>query len=46
MGEAVDESLQYLTQSDIAAIVAYVRSVSAIATSDLPEPKANPAPAS
>jgi mono/diheme cytochrome c family protein len=46
MGEAVDNSLQYLTQSDIAAVAAYVRSVSAIATSDLPEPKATPAPAS
>jgi mono/diheme cytochrome c family protein len=46
MGEAVDDSLQYLTQSDIAAIVTYVRSVSAVATSELPEPKANPAPSS
>jgi mono/diheme cytochrome c family protein len=46
MGEAVDNSLQYLTQSDIAAIVTYVRSVSGIAASDLPEPKASPAPAS
>ena len=46
MGEAVDNSLQYLTQGDITAIVAYVRSVSGIATSDLPEPKASPAPAS
>ena len=35
-----------MTQSDIAAIVTYVRSVSAIATSDLPAPKASPAPAS
>jgi mono/diheme cytochrome c family protein len=46
MGEAVDNSLQYLTQSDITAMVAYLRSVSAIATSDLPEPKAAAAPAS
>jgi mono/diheme cytochrome c family protein len=46
MGEAVDNSLQYLTQSDITAMVAYLRSVSAIATSDLPEPKAVAAPAS
>jgi mono/diheme cytochrome c family protein len=46
MGEAVDHSLRYLTQSDITAMVTYVRSVSAIATSDLPEPKASPAPAS
>jgi mono/diheme cytochrome c family protein len=46
MGEAVDNSLQYLAPGDIMAIVTYVRSVSAVATSDLPEPKANPAPAS
>jgi mono/diheme cytochrome c family protein len=46
MGEAVDHSLRYLTQSDITAMVTYVRSVSGIATSDLPEPKSNPAPAS
>jgi len=45
MGDAVDHSLQYLAQSDIAALVAYVRSVSAFATADLPEPKASPAPA-
>jgi mono/diheme cytochrome c family protein len=46
MGEAVDHSLRYLTQGDITAIVTYVRSISGIATSDLPEPKASPAPAS
>ena len=46
MGEAVDNSLRYLTQSDIAAMVTYLRSVSGIATSDLPEPKASPAPSS
>jgi mono/diheme cytochrome c family protein len=46
MGEAVDNSLQYLTQGDITAIVSYVRSVSGIATPDLPEPKAVPAPVS
>ena len=46
MGEAVDNSLQYLTQSDITAMVTYLRSVSPIATSDLPEPKSGPAPAS
>jgi mono/diheme cytochrome c family protein len=46
MGEAVDNSLRYLTQSDIAAMVTYLRSVSGIATSDLPEPKASPAPPS
>jgi mono/diheme cytochrome c family protein len=46
MGEAVDNSLRYLTQGDITAMVTYLRSVSGIATSDLPEPKAAPAPAS
>jgi mono/diheme cytochrome c family protein len=46
MGEAVDNSLRYLTQSDITAMVAYLRSVSGIATSDLPEPKAVAASAS
>jgi len=46
MGEAVDNSLRYLTQGDISAIVSYVRSVTGIAASDLPEPKASPAPAS
>jgi mono/diheme cytochrome c family protein len=46
MGEAVDNSLQYLTQGDITAMVTYLRSVSPMATSDLPEPKAGPAPAS
>jgi len=46
MGEAVDHSLRYLTQSDITAMVAYLRSVPGISTSDLPEPKASPAPSS
>jgi mono/diheme cytochrome c family protein len=46
MGEAVDNSLQYLTQGDIMAMVTYLRSVSGIATSDLPEPKSSPAPSS
>jgi mono/diheme cytochrome c family protein len=45
MGEAVDHSLRYLTQSDVTAMVTYLRSVSGIATTDLPEPKSNPAPA-
>jgi len=46
MGEAVDNSLRYLTQGDITAMVTYLRSVSSISTSDLPEPKAVPAPTS
>jgi mono/diheme cytochrome c family protein len=46
MGEAVDNSLQYLTQGDISAIVTYVRSVSGIATADLEQTRTNPAPSS
>ncbi|HWX28362.1 MAG TPA: cytochrome c [Steroidobacteraceae bacterium] len=46
MAEAVDNSLHYLTQGDIAAMVAYLRSVPAVATADLPEPKTVPASAS
>ena len=44
MAEAVDKSLSKLTQSDIAAIVVYLRSVPAISTPDLTAPKATPAP--
>jgi mono/diheme cytochrome c family protein len=36
MGEAVDESYKYLKPSDIAAMVVYLRSVSAVAAVDLP----------
>jgi mono/diheme cytochrome c family protein len=46
MGDAVDHSLRYLSPSDITAMVTYVRTVSGIATPDLPEPKASPAPSS
>src|SRR3984893_13158397 len=42
MGEAVDESLSRLQPSDIAAMVAYLRSVPGVATSDLPEPRSTP----
>jgi mono/diheme cytochrome c family protein len=45
MGEAVDESLSYLKASDIAAIVAYLRTVPGISSADLPEPKQSAAPA-
>jgi mono/diheme cytochrome c family protein len=45
MGEAVDESLSHLKPSDIAAMVAYLRTVPATATSDLPKPKTAPASA-
>jgi mono/diheme cytochrome c family protein len=40
----VDESLSYLKASDLAAIVTYLRTVPAVATSDLPEPKQSTAP--
>ncbi|HEX7761364.1 MAG TPA: c-type cytochrome [Caulobacteraceae bacterium] len=46
MGEAVDLSLSHLTASDIKALVAYVRSVPAVATPDQPAPVTHPAPAS
>jgi mono/diheme cytochrome c family protein len=46
MGEAVDASLSHLKPTDIAALVTYLRSVADVATSDLPEPRTNPASAS
>jgi mono/diheme cytochrome c family protein len=46
MGEAVDASLVHLTQGDITAMVMYLRSVPAIASSDLPQPATNLAPSS
>ncbi|PKU25222.1 alcohol dehydrogenase [Telmatospirillum siberiense] len=45
MAEAVDLSLAHLSATDHAAIVAYLRSVPAIPSPDLPAPKAEPAPA-
>jgi mono/diheme cytochrome c family protein len=39
----VDESLKYLKAGDISAMVTYLRSVPALTTSDLPEPKLTPA---
>jgi mono/diheme cytochrome c family protein len=45
MGEAVDLSLSHLTPSDIAALVAYLRSIPPIATPDQPAPLLQPAPA-
>jgi len=45
MAEAVDLSLKTLTTVDMAAIVTYLQSVPAVATPDLPAPKATPAPA-
>ena len=44
MAEAVDKSLSKLTQSDIAAMIVYLRSVPAISAPDLAAPKTTPAP--
>ena len=46
MGEAVDASLRYLTPPDVAAIVAYLRSVPAVGTKNLPRVNARIAPSS
>jgi mono/diheme cytochrome c family protein len=46
MGEAIDESLSQLAPEDIRAVVAYLRTVPAIASSALPATLAPPAPAS
>jgi len=46
MGEAVDHSLSRMTPEDIRAIVAYLRSVPAVASPDLPATPAPAAPAS
>jgi mono/diheme cytochrome c family protein len=44
MGEAVDQSFSRMSQSDIAALIVYLRSVPAIAARDLPATIAPPAP--
>jgi mono/diheme cytochrome c family protein len=46
MGEAVDESFSQLAPQDIRALVAYLRTVPAVASTDLPATLAPPAPAS
>jgi mono/diheme cytochrome c family protein len=46
MGEAVDRSFSKLVPEDIRTVVAYLRSVPAIAATDLPATLAPPAPAS
>ncbi len=46
MGEAVDHSFSQLAPDDIRAVVAYLRSVPPIASTDLPATLAPPAPAS
>jgi mono/diheme cytochrome c family protein len=46
MGEAVDHSFSQLTPEDIRAVVAYLRTVPAIVSPDLPATLAAPAPAS
>ncbi len=45
MAQAVELSFQRLTQSDIRAIVTYLRSVPAVASPDLPASRSEPAPA-
>jgi mono/diheme cytochrome c family protein len=45
MGEAVDQSFGQLAPEDIRAVVAYLRSIPAITSSDLPAMLAPPAPA-
>src|ERR1700687_1056467 len=46
MGEAVDHSLSQLAPEDVRAVVAYLRTVPATASTDLPATLAPPAPAS
>jgi mono/diheme cytochrome c family protein len=46
MGEAVDQSFSQLAPEDIRAVVAYLRSIPAITSTDLPATLAPPAPAS
>ncbi len=46
MGEAVDHSLSFLTQPDIRAMVAYLRTVPPTPSTDLPATPAPPAPPS
>jgi mono/diheme cytochrome c family protein len=46
MGEVVDQSLSHMTESDIRAVVAYLRSIPAVASVDLPATIAPPAPSS
>ena len=46
MGEAVDNSLNALASSDIRALVTYLRTIPPIASPDLPDRLAPPAPAS
>jgi len=46
MGEAVDQSFSDMTAADVRALVAYLRSIPAVASPDLPATLAPPAPAS
>jgi mono/diheme cytochrome c family protein len=43
MGEAVDESLSHLKPTDVTAMVAYLRTVPSVSSSDLPAPRPEPA---
>jgi cytochrome c5 len=44
MGEAVDASLKHLSPGDVMAMVAYLRTVSGVASGDLQKPREAPAP--
>jgi len=46
MGEAVDQSFSQMAEADIHALVAYLRSIPAVSSADLPATIAPPAPAS
>jgi mono/diheme cytochrome c family protein len=46
MGEVVDQSFSQMSQADIRALITYLRSVSAVASTDLPATIAPPAPTS
>jgi mono/diheme cytochrome c family protein len=43
MGQAIDDGLKFLRQSDLSAIVTYMRTVASVATEDLPDPRTSPA---
>jgi mono/diheme cytochrome c family protein len=46
MGEAVDESFSRMAPDDVRAVVTYLRSIPAVASSDLPAARATPADSS
>ena len=46
MGEAIDESFRYMAPEDVRAVVTYLRTIPAVASSDLPATLAPPADSS